>query len=286
MEKCHYYIESNLKNQLSLEIIASEMGYSPYHFGRIFQAYFGMSVMEYVRKRRLSVSAHFINRGSKIIDAAIDFGFDTPSGYSKSFKKNLGTTPSRYASEIFEMDINELQIDQGTLMKNLRFEEQSQFLIADYATLMIDDNYRSLKDMAALWYDLDHEIESELYRDLNPDKYGTMYFHLPGEMEKQYWLMALKVENFNGVLPYMTTLEIPAAQYAVFTTPHIDTSLDPDQAFAAIIRATWQSIDDHFFQADSPYQADSEKFAFELYDGRNDSEIDPVMEIWIPIKRR
>ena len=56
MEKSIEYIESNIKENLTVQMIAEYSGYSPYHFGRIFSAYYEMPVMEYVLKRRLSLA--------------------------------------------------------------------------------------------------------------------------------------------------------------------------------------------------------------------------------------
>lgn len=52
---CIEYIEKNLKNELSTEIIAGEIGYSVYHFSRIFKEEMGISLMEYVKERKLLV---------------------------------------------------------------------------------------------------------------------------------------------------------------------------------------------------------------------------------------
>ena len=45
MEKSIDYIESNIKENLTAGMIAEHSGYSLYHFGRIFLAYYGMPVI-------------------------------------------------------------------------------------------------------------------------------------------------------------------------------------------------------------------------------------------------
>lgn len=47
---CIKYIEKNLKQELSAEIIAREIGYSVYHFSRIFKYEMGITLMEYVKE--------------------------------------------------------------------------------------------------------------------------------------------------------------------------------------------------------------------------------------------
>ncbi|MGV8983403.1 HD domain-containing protein [Clostridium sp.] len=93
---CIEYIEKNIKEQLATDIIANEVGYSAYHFSRIFKEQMGMSLMEYVRERRLICASKDIFAGKKIIDVSIEYGFQTHSGFSKAFKKKFGFTPTQH----------------------------------------------------------------------------------------------------------------------------------------------------------------------------------------------
>ena len=93
---CIEYIEKNIKAQLATDIIANEVGYSEYHFSRIFKEQMGMPLMEYVRERRLICASKDIFAGKKIIDVSIEYGFQTHSGFSKAFKKKFGFTPTQH----------------------------------------------------------------------------------------------------------------------------------------------------------------------------------------------
>ena len=93
---CVEYIEKNIKEELTTKIIANEVGYSVYHFSRIFKEQMGMSLMEYVRERRLICASKDLFSGKKIIDVSIEYGFQTHSGFSKSFKKKFGFTPTQH----------------------------------------------------------------------------------------------------------------------------------------------------------------------------------------------
>lgn len=52
--------------------------------------------MEYVRKRRLSLSTIDLLEGQKIIDVALKWGFETPSSFARAFRKEFGCSPSQY----------------------------------------------------------------------------------------------------------------------------------------------------------------------------------------------
>ena len=89
---CIEYIEKNIEEELTTDIIASEVGYSAYHFSRIVKDQMGMPLMEYVRERRLICASKEMFEGKKVIDVSIKYGFKTHSGFSKAFKKKFGFT--------------------------------------------------------------------------------------------------------------------------------------------------------------------------------------------------
>jgi len=96
IQKSIEFIENHIKEDITVVEIASHAGYSLYHFCRVFSLCKGVSVMEYVRDRRLSLAATELFNGRKIIDIALDYGFETPSGFAKAFRKACGYSPTQY----------------------------------------------------------------------------------------------------------------------------------------------------------------------------------------------
>ena len=90
------YIDTNIKEKLSVEKLAARAGFSPYHFCRVFQWEVGYSIMEYVRNRKLAYAASEISTGDKIVDIAVDYGFETHSGFSKAFRRYFNCSPEKY----------------------------------------------------------------------------------------------------------------------------------------------------------------------------------------------
>lgn len=90
------YIESNLKADITATELADIAGYSLFHFYRIFQNVVGMPVMQYILRRKLLNAIYEIGSGRKRIDVALEYGFETYSGFYKSFIRELGYTPSEY----------------------------------------------------------------------------------------------------------------------------------------------------------------------------------------------
>lgn len=90
------YIENNLTNRLDYEDIAACAYCSNYHFQRIFAAYAGCTLGEYIRNRRMTLAAAELKGSSiRVLDLAIKYGYENPEGFSRAFTKFHGVTPSK-----------------------------------------------------------------------------------------------------------------------------------------------------------------------------------------------
>lgn len=91
------YIEDNLKNRILLKDISKIVGYSMYHFHRIFQSCVKESVTEYIRRRRLTKAAYdILYTNARIIDIALEYQFETHESFTRAFTKMFHITPGLY----------------------------------------------------------------------------------------------------------------------------------------------------------------------------------------------
>lgn len=287
--QCIEFIEGNIKSDLTPEVIESSSGYSVFHFSRVFNINKGMTLMEYVKKRRLSLAAMDLFKGERIIDIALDYGFKTHNGFSKAFKKEFGFSPKQYVKCMGNYFNKESKLELGGYIMNPVIMKKAEFKVAGYGikTNIINSNYT--KDIASFWSNYDGEnLESKMYKILNPPKHGEVGICVPegGESGDAVYLLGVIVDNFNNVTNDMITVEVPEATYAVFTTPPVDTSKDlENKDFPEAIKNTWKYIFEEWFK-DSEYVFDESKFDFEFYDERCHGRKDTVMEIYVPIQKR
>ena len=76
------YIESHITEKLEYEQIARQAALSSYHFQRVFGILCGYTLGEYIRNRRLALAGEALSlRKAKVIDVALDYGYDSPSEY-------------------------------------------------------------------------------------------------------------------------------------------------------------------------------------------------------------
>lgn len=90
------YIEAHLNDELDYSAIAHEGFSSPFHFQRVFSILCGYTLGEYIRYRRLSVAGSRLASGSdRVMDVALEFGYDSPDSFAKAFRAFHGITPSQ-----------------------------------------------------------------------------------------------------------------------------------------------------------------------------------------------
>lgn len=98
------YIEENINEPMNEAGISSHAGYSEFHFSRIFKKQMGISVMEYVKQRRLIKASDDILQGMKIIDVTVKYGYESHSGFTRAFKNEYGFSPALLRAFRFQAD--------------------------------------------------------------------------------------------------------------------------------------------------------------------------------------
>lgn len=287
IEKCIKFIEDHIKENITIEEVASQSGYSLYHFCRVFSLCKGVSVMEYIRGRRLSLAATELFKGRKIIDIALDYGFETSSGFSKAFRKAFGYSPTQYIARTTGYTHAKTPFEIGGHIMNPIIVKKTAFKVAGYGIKTNITGGIYTKDIASFWSNYNGEnLENKMYKILNPTKHGEVGLCVPlSEDGNAIYLLGIIVDDFSKVEENMLTVEVPEAEYAVFTTAPIDTTNDKEQKeFAKIIAGTWRYIFEDWFK-DSGYIYDESKLDFELYDERCHHRQDTVMDIYVPIKK-
>ncbi|MDO6567056.1 AraC family transcriptional regulator [Alteromonas sp. 1_MG-2023] len=89
------YIYDHSDKPISLDELASYTGFSKYHFNRMFFAVTGFQLGEYIQRKKLEKALYSIQNGNhNITDIALSVGYDSPSAFSRAFKKNFSCTPS------------------------------------------------------------------------------------------------------------------------------------------------------------------------------------------------
>ncbi len=94
------FIEARLGDRLTISRIAQHICLSPFHFQRLFFDTVGESVSDYIRRRRLerAANAMLAQHDVRLIDLALECGFETHSAFSRAFRTHFGVTPAAFRS--------------------------------------------------------------------------------------------------------------------------------------------------------------------------------------------
>lgn len=98
LKKAIEFIGQHLDKNISLKSLSDMVHISEFHFHRLFTAFAGMSLLQYIKWLRLKRAAHqlIINKELSIINIAIHAGFESHEAFSRAFKKECGLSPSQF----------------------------------------------------------------------------------------------------------------------------------------------------------------------------------------------
>ena len=90
------FIETHIEEDLSLDRLSAEFFVSKYHIAHMFKDNLGISIHQYITKKRLSLCQQAIQGDMSITEAYQAFGFGDYSSFFRAFKKEYGISPREY----------------------------------------------------------------------------------------------------------------------------------------------------------------------------------------------
>ncbi|WP_070120997.1 AraC family transcriptional regulator [Bacillus marinisedimentorum] len=274
------FIEDRLDQEVSIEEVAASACSSKFHFQRMFQFITGVTVAEYIRRRRLTVAAQELSSTSiKVIDVALKYGYETPESFSKAFRKMHGMSPSQaresgrrlkaYPRLSFQIQI------KGDQDMNYRIVEKEAFEVIGKGKRVRTANGENMKTIPAFWDEMNKNGTS--VKLCKPDSEDVMYgicMEFDRDLEEFTYFIAGNKPD--GTVPAeFEVKQIPASTWAVF---------DVRGAMPDAMQKVWGRIFSEWFPATGYAHAEAPEL--ELYLPGNPADEDYRSEIWIPIIKK
>lgn len=99
VQKMQDYIAAHQDEEINLKALSDAACYSPWYCYRIFKELTGLSVSDYVRRLKLTGAARRLkDTDAKVIDVALDSGFESVDGFQRAFYREFGVNPGTYAT--------------------------------------------------------------------------------------------------------------------------------------------------------------------------------------------
>ncbi len=283
------YIDKHLGDALDVEHLAQHAGFSPYHFCRVFRFGTGQSVMGYVRSRRLLCAAVALSGQDRLIDIALQYGFETHSGFSKAFRRHFGCTPENFRihAKAFPPPLPDLNTLKQSKRRNIVMEPtfitRPAIKIAGYSLHTTNVDGVNNTAIPQFWTDYLTDGRCKKLHEAafvqNHAEYGACFPENPQTGEFVY-AIGVEVQDGSEVPAELETFDIPAATYAVFLSPPASRA-----AFSDSIQSTWQHIYSQWFPQ-SGYEYAPGCVDYELYDERCMGDTGCVCAIYIPVVKK
>jgi AraC family transcriptional regulator len=274
-QKALWYVESHLADSLTLDEIAAVGGVSRFHMVRAFGEATGMSVMRYVRARRLTKAARALAKGAPdILTLALEADYGSHEAFTRAFRDHFGVTPEqvRAATCLDKLKLQEPIMMDSTPTTNLqppRFATAKAMLVAG-----VGERYNFCDNGGAnipnQWQRFHHRV-GEI-----PDRVGNLAYGVccNGDDSGNFdYIAGVEVLDFSDLPREFARVRIPEQRYVVFThSEHIST-----------IRRTVSAIWNQWLPQSGLKVADAPNFE------RYDEKFDPAtgnggLEIWVPVK--
>lgn len=141
MEDALEFMETKMNEPLDIEAIAKVAYSSPFHFQRMFHMLTGMTVGEYVRKRKLTLAAQELAvSSSKVVDVALKYGYNSPESFSKLFRKIHGISPS----EARHSGVSLKAFPRLSFQLTIRGEKEVDYLIEEKESFIVNGKSATL----------------------------------------------------------------------------------------------------------------------------------------------
>ena len=94
------FVEARVQEEIDLEELACQTGYSLAHIRDVFRDNTGKSLSRYIQERKIANAAQsLLYTDDKIIDIAVHYGYSGRTVFSRVFRRFTGYTPSQFRTE-------------------------------------------------------------------------------------------------------------------------------------------------------------------------------------------
>lgn len=270
------YIEENITGEIDYEQAAKKACCSTYHFQRMFGYMAGVSLSEYIRRRRMSLAAVDLKSSDETILAiALRYGYQSPTAFNRAFQNVQGIPPSAvrksgavlksYPPISFKITV------KGVEEMNYRIETKEAFRIVGISQPLHQEIEQNFAVVPQMWQKAaaDGTIEN-LAKLMNSHPMGLLGVSACHDNEEwRYFIAVSSTAPADGIYE---EYEVPASTWAVFSGSGTNLSI---QELEQRIVTEWLPTSGYEY-ADAP--------DIEVY--LNPDPADAQYEVWIPVAKK
>lgn len=272
------YIDEHICENLDSEQLARLALCSSYHLSRMFPFLTGVTLSEYIRRRKLTLAALELSQSDiSVLDAAVKYGYDSPTAFTQAFKNLHHITPSAakeagmplmlYPKISFQLSL------KGDIPMNYRLEKRDSFIITGLKEHIQKVNGdEDFARITQLWAQLDGDTAEKLAALSNGVFEGLLGASAANQDDAYDYYIGVSSDGAH--LENTQQLPVPAGDWAVFQI----TGPLPDAMVTC-----WKRIFTEWFPG-SGYESVNAP-CLEIYSEGDITAADYGCELWVPVQK-
>ena len=269
------YIEEHLTDEIDYEQLGRIACCSAYHYQRMFTYMAGITLAEYIRRRKMSLAAVDLQSGNeKIIDVAEKYGYQSPTAFNRAFQAFHGIAPSAVKNEgvsvkSFSAIVFKIAVKGATEME-YRIETKNAFRIIGVSAPLDKEIENNFMVVPQMWQDAaaNGTIE-KLAGMMDTPPMGLLGVSSCNDTEQWKYFIAVSSTKERGEFEEYI---VPASTWAVFSGTGTNQSI---QELEQRIITEWLPNSGYEY-ADAP--------DIEVY--LNPDPQNAQYEVWIPVTKK
>ncbi|MCB1516969.1 MAG: GyrI-like domain-containing protein [Hyphomicrobiaceae bacterium] len=211
-----WFVEMYLSRQFELSAVAETCNISPEHLTRSFGQAFGMPLMTYARKRRLSEAAlKLVHNEQSILSIALDVGYGSSEAFAHAFRSEFATNPHnlRTTGSLAGLNLTEpIKMNEQSLpdLEAPRLAKRPAFRVAGLKKRFTYDQRVGIPNLWEQFIPHLGEIDGQI---------GSATFGLCANFDDEAfdYYAAAEIDQASETGSELVTFEVPAQTYLVFT---------------------------------------------------------------------
>ena len=279
------YIEQNLCAELNLDEVAGLACVSADSFMRFFSYMTGMTLNEYIRRRRLTLAAQDLQRGDdRVIDIAMKYGYESADAFSRAFAKQHGITPSAYRKNGGSLKVYPPAsfhiIIKGAKEMDFRFIEFSETEVYGVSKQFDGQGYKTREELRhIMWSEEYKNVPEQLCKGKWNQSGNTSYDGIwYGIWRNGKYMIAREKADISNVNASLDLCKLSAGTYAAFQTECGGLAWEELPKLFDLIFDSWLPSSEYRLKNDDIIEI------YHLWTDHDMRNKNRYYEVWIPVE--
>ncbi|MGF2942811.1 AraC family transcriptional regulator [Enterococcus xiangfangensis] len=276
------YIEEHLTQEISIAEVAKQIGISEYHLKRTFSFIAGISLIDYIKNRRLAMANKDLVEGELVTDVAFKYRYQSVEGFSRAFREWSGSLPSEviksrqqksFPRRSFFIDV------KGGVSMDFKIEEKEAFNLVGVSKrvpVQFEGENNAIQELAQ---SITAQQKTEMHElgDLYPQRVlNASYAFDEARMEER--------GDLTHVIGFATTKENHFADLTQLQVAKHTWAVFPNQGpFPQTLQDTWGKIYSEWLPSSDYELVQAPEISFTNFD---DGIENCYSEIWLAVKAK